>query len=303
MLDVALLGCGGMMPIPGRFLTSLLLRLNGRFLMIDCGECTQVTLKMLGWGVKNIDCICITHVHADHISGLPGLLLTIGNSGRVEPLKMIGPKGLREVVKSLCVIAPELPFDVEIIEITDDTKDIKINDFKVNVLKGNHNILCYGYKIEVPRKGKFDVKKAKTLNIPVNYWSLLQNEETITHDGQNYTPDMVMGEERPGIKIGYMTDTRPLETMIEFFKDSDLFIGEGIYGDDEKIHKAKEYHHSTFSETATIAKNANVKKLWLTHYSPSLTEPEEYLHVAQEIFQNTELGFDGKTAIIPFPEI
>ena len=98
MIDVALLGTGGMMPMPERFLSSMLLRINGRLILVDCGEGTQVTLKMLGWGFKAIDTICFTHYHADHISGLPGMLLTIGNSGRTEPVKLIGPPGLKKVV-------------------------------------------------------------------------------------------------------------------------------------------------------------------------------------------------------------
>jgi len=116
MLDVALLGSGGMMPLPNRYLTAMLCRVNGRFLLVDCGEGTQVTMRMLGWGFKSIDVICITHFHADHISGLPGLLLTIGNAGRTDPLQMFGPPGLAVVVRNLCVIAGDLPFPVHVTE-------------------------------------------------------------------------------------------------------------------------------------------------------------------------------------------
>ena len=140
MLDVALLGTGGMMPLPGRYLTSLMLRLEGRMMLIDCGECTQVTMKLLGWGFKNIDVICFTHYHADHISGLPGLLLTIGNSARTEPLTLVGPKGLKKVYAGLSCICPELPFEVKLIELEpQDTIDIGV--FHINCLKVNY-LLC-----------------------------------------------------------------------------------------------------------------------------------------------------------------
>ena len=112
MLDVCLLGTGGMMPLPGRRLTALMTRYNGSSLLIDCGEGTQVAIKEKGWTFKPIDAICFTHYHADHISGLPGLLLTMGNTDRREPLTMIGPKGLERVVTALRTIAPELPFQV-----------------------------------------------------------------------------------------------------------------------------------------------------------------------------------------------
>lgn len=301
MLDVALLGCGGMMPLPDRFLTSMFLRLNGRFLLLDCGEGTQVTLKSLGWGFKNIDVILITHFHADHIAGLPGLLLTIGNSGREEPLNIIGPKGLSHVVKSLLVIAPELHFPLVFHEMEESTC-FSMGDFHINSLPLAHNLPCFGYTIDVRRKGKFDPKKAMALNIPKNYWSLLQNNQTVVYEGQVYTPSMVMGSERKGIKVSYSTDTRPVETLPDFIRESDLYICEGIYGEDEKKNKAIEYKHMLFSEAALIAKEANVKKLWLTHYSPSLTEPEEFLPVACGIFENTELGYDRKTTTILFPE-
>ena len=119
MLDVCLLGCGGMMPLPYRWLTSLMARYNGTSILIDCGEGTQIAIKEKGWSAKPIDVLCFTHYHADHVSGLPGLLLTMGNAERREPLLIIGPKGLERVVNALRVIAPELPFSIEYMEIKD----------------------------------------------------------------------------------------------------------------------------------------------------------------------------------------
>ncbi len=174
MIDIALLGTGGMMPMPERFLSSMLLRINGRLIMTDCGEGTQVTLKMLGWGFKAIDMICFTHFHADHISGLPGMLLTIGNAGRTEPLKLVGPVGLKKVVDGLRLICPELPFKLEFIEITEFGKKYDFRDFTLMANEGDHRVKCVSYRFDVPRKGKFSVDKAKALGLPVIYWSVLQ---------------------------------------------------------------------------------------------------------------------------------
>jgi len=301
MLDVALLGTGGMMPLPNRFLASFICRLNGRYLLIDCGEGTQVTLKMLGWGFKNIDIICLTHYHADHVSGLPGILLTIGNSGRTEPLNIIGPKGLEDVIKGLTVIAPELPFEINIIEINEDGKnEIIINDYVIKTLKVEHAITCIAYSIEVKRSGKFDVEKAKLLNIPQKFWSLLQKNTDVEFEGKIYTSDMVMGKKRKGIKVCYCTDTRPTEEIPAFIDGADLFICEGMYGDDEKIERVSEHKHMVFSEAANLAKKGNVKQLWLTHFSPALLEPAEFTESVQKIFKDTKIGYDRLTDTIIF---
>lgn len=303
MLDVCLLGTGGMMPLPRRWLTAALMRYNGSSLLIDCGEGTQIAMKEKGWSFKPIDIICFTHYHADHISGLPGLLLTMGNAERTEPLTMIGPKGLERVVNALRTIAPELPFEMKFIEITEPEADIEMNGYHIHAFKVNHNITCYGYSVEIKRAGRFDVERAKANNIPQRMWSHLQKGETLTaEDGTVYTPDMVLGAARKGIKVTYCTDTRPTESIVNAAAGSDLFICEGMYAEKDKLVKAKQYKHMTFYEAADMAKRAEVQEMWLTHFSPSLVHPEEYMPEVRSIFSQAYLGKDGKSVELMFDE-
>lgn len=303
MLDISLLGTGGMMPMPKRFLSSMIARLNGRLIVIDCGEGTQVTLKNLGWGFKSIDAILFTHFHADHISGLPGMLLAIGNAGRSEPLKLVGPKGLIYVVEGLRRIAQELPFEIEYIELDEKNhNEIEISDFTVSWIFVEHSVKCAAYKLEVRRKGRFEVEKALALKIPKPLWSLLQKGENVEYDGRMYTKEMVLGAQRKGIAVTFCTDSRPVEDLISFAKGSNLFICEGMYGENEKLAKAVENKHMLFSEAAQLAKAAEVEELWLTHFSPAMSEPEEFLQNATEIFKNTVLGFDNINKTIMFKE-
>ena len=303
MLDVCLLGTGGMMPLPGRFLTSLMVRYNGSNLLIDCGEATQIAIKKKGWVFKPIDTICFTHYHADHISGLPGMLLTMGNAERTEPLTLIGPRGLERVVNALRCIAPELPFEIRYHELTEPEEHLEINGYHITAFKVQHNVICYGYVLEIPRGGKFDAPRAKAANIPLPYWSRLQKGETITgEDGRIFTPDMVLGPARKGLKVTYTTDTRPIPSIASYAADSDLFICEGMYGEPEKEKKAREYKHMTFYEAARLAAQAKPAEMWLTHFSPSLVYPENYLEDVRKIFPETYLGKDGKSMTLTFYE-
>ena len=297
MLDICLLGTGGMMPLPYRWLTSMMARYNGKSILIDCGEGTQVAMKEKGWSPKPIDIICFTHYHADHISGLPGMLLTMGNAERTEPLLLIGPKGLTRVVNALRVIAPELPFTIECMEIEEKEQTFEFDGFSIHAFRVQHNVTCYGYTIHVKRAGRFDVEKAKAHNIEQRYWSRLQKGEIIETE-----QDMVLGEARKGLKVTYCTDTRPTDSIRENAEDSDLFICEGMYGEPDKAQKAVEHKHMTFYEAAGIAKDARVKELWLTHYSPSLTRPEEYLNEVRKIFPQTFTAKDGKSVDLLFEE-
>ncbi len=305
MLDVCLLGTGGMMPLPYRYLTSLMLRYNGVQLLVDCGEATQIAMKEAKWSAKPIDVMCITHYHADHISGLPGMLLTMGNADRTEPLTMVGPKGLERVVNSLRVIAPELPFPIKFIELNENIEQLSLAGIDITAFRLQHKVTCYGYKFEIKRGGRFDPQRAKEQEIPLPLWHRLQKGETIedpAQPGKIYTPDMVLGPARRGLKLVYATDTRPVPVIAEQAQDADLFICEGMYGDPEKVAKAKENKHMMLTEAAQLAKQAQPRRFWLTHYSPSLNHPEEYEKDVRKIFPEAVLPKDGRSITLSFDE-
>jgi len=304
MLDVCLLGTGGMMPLPYRWLTSLMMRYNGSNILIDCGEGTQIAMKEKGWSPNPIDVICFTHYHADHISGLPGLLLSMGNADRTDPVTMIGPKGLERVIKALRIIAPELPFEIKYLEITENSQTFDFDGYTIEAFKVSHNVLCYGYIMTIARGGRFDADRAKELKIPLPYWSRLQKGEIITDGGITYTPDMVLGAKRRGLKVTYTTDTRPIPLISEKASGSDLFICEGMYGEEGMDEKAREHKHMTFYDAANLAKSASPqpREMWLTHFSPSLSYPKDYESNVKKIFENTKVPKDGHSITLKFDE-
>ncbi|MGL4372525.1 MAG: ribonuclease Z [Turicibacter sp.] len=302
MLDVILLGCGGGMPMPERYLSATLITYRGKKLLIDCGEGTQVSMKLANTGFKSIDVICITHIHGDHIIGLPGLLSTIGNSGRTESLTIIGPVGIFEAVTGLTVVAKYLPFELQVIE-NPQTQLLVLDDIILNTMELDHSSPCLGYQFYLPRLPKFDVNKAIANEVPKHLWEKLQKSGSVViFEGKEYQPQLVMGEVREGIKVTLTTDTRPVFDMIEFIRESDLFICEGTYGDEEDLSKAIKNKHMTFREAATLAKLGDVKKLLLTHFSIAMSEPNLFEHCAKDVFPNTIIGTDRYALTLKFEQ-
>ncbi len=302
MIDVCLLGTGGMMPLPHRALTAMLLRYNGSNILVDCGEGTQVSIRQLGWSVKPVDVICFTHFHADHISGLPGFLLTLGNAEKHTPLTIVGPKRVEKIVNSLRMIAPELPFPIRFIELEGEEQRLSLCGLQVTAFRVQHSVICYGYSFSLSRAGRFQIEKAKENDVPMKLWSRLQKGEVITEDGKTYTPDMVLGSARKGLKVTYCTDSRPVPGIVKNARGSDLFICEGMYGEAELADKAKEKRHMTFYEAAELGKAADVKRMWLTHYSPSLVRPEQYMEAVHKVFDRVEPGRDRQELTLKFED-
>ncbi len=302
MLEVCLLGTGGTVPLPSRWLTSCLIKFQGKQVLIDCGEGTQIALHEQGISVKHIDAIFLTHFHADHTAGLPGLLLSMAKADRTEPITVYGPKGLKEILEGVYLIARYIPFEIAYVEY--ESKEVKFDvcGMHVTAFGVRHSVPCYSYVFDIDRNARFEVEKAQANEVPMKFWGRLQKGETVCEGDVTYTPDMVLGEARKGLRFAYSTDTRPVHSILEHVQNADLFIGEGMYGDTEKLEKAKLNQHSLMSETAAIASEANCKRLWLTHYSPSMMTPQDYTESVRSIFANTTISQDGQRIVLNFEE-
>ena len=304
MLDVCLLGTGGMMPLLYRYLTSLMLRCDGSSLLIDCGEATQLVIKKAELPTKPIDYILFTHFHADHISGLPGLLLEMKNSDRTDSITIAGPKGVEKVVNSLRIIANELPFEIKFIELDENDGFFYLKPYRIQYFKLKHKLNCIGFNIYNDRLPEFKIDKAKSNNVPLRFWNKLQHGENCIdkETGIKYTPNMVMGDVRKGLKLTYLTDTRPCDNIYKFANDSDLFICEGMYGEEDKEQNAKKYLHMTMKEACEIATKTHPKEMWLTHYSPSEVKPKIYENDLKKIFPNVKICKDGEKKELNFED-
>ena len=297
-LEAFILGCGGMMPLPNRHLTSVLLRREGELFLFDCGEGTQVSLRRLNLRWKKISVIFISHTHADHVTGIPGLLMLSSQVDRDDPLYIIGPPRIAEYIEtSRRVLDMYINYEIIVQEITSPGIVYKGDGFHVRSFPLSHTKPCYGYALEEDmRPGEFHPQKAEALNIPMGrLWGKLQKGETIkTEDGREIRPDDVMGEPRQGRKFSFVTDSLATPEISTHVIGSDLFVCEGMFSREltEDAHSKK---HMTAEEAAGIAASSSgVKKLALIHYSPRYTEYElkRLLEEARQIFPETVLTRD-----------
>jgi len=303
MLKATLLGTGGMMPLKERALASAMLEQDGRRLLIDCGEGTQVQIRACGMGFKAIDGVLITHFHGDHVSGLPGLLMSMGNQGREAPIMIAGPLGVGRVVNSLRVIAPGLPFDILFNEIDPAAPtSFQCAGLDIEPFVLSHGMPCLGYRVTLRRPGRFLRERAMANGVPMRLWSVLQTQPFAEYEGATYTREMVLTPPRRGITVTYATDTRPTESLLEAARDCDLLIAEAMYGDPEKRARAEKSGHMMMEEAARIARDAGARRLWLTHYSPAMPDPRPWIDRAREIFPETEAGEDGMRTDLQYTE-
>ena len=302
MVEVCLLGTGGTLPLADRALSSMYVRVNGRGMLVDCGEGTQVGIRRLGWGFRCMDGAVITHFHGDHCTGLAGLLLSLEKAGREEPFDIYGPAGLKRVTEGLCVVVPKLSYMVRLHEFPPEGGEFEMIGLRIRAFPVNHGIPCYGFRMELPRKGAFDAEKAAALKVPMAEWKTLQGGESVRVGLKKVKPEDVMGPERKGISLAFSTDTRPCETLSKYTRGVDLAVLEGMYADEEKMALAEKNRHMMFREAAEIAKAGGVQQLILTHFSTSLEDPEEGLSAATDVFPQTAAGRDGMIVRLNYPK-
>lgn len=304
-MEAFVLGCGGMMPLPYRHLTSVLLRRDGDLFLFDGGEGTQVSLRRLNLKWKKINAIFVSHTHADHVTGLPGILMLSSQVDRTEPLYIYGPPKIAEYIdSSRKVLDMYINYPIVVQEIKAPAVCYEGDGFRVRAFPLDHTKTCVGYTLEEDdRPGEFNPEAAKKLNIPCGpLWGKLQKGETVTaQDGSEITPDQVMGKKRSGRKFSFVTDTLYLDSIAGEVKNSDLLICEGMFADEE-ADQAKEKKHMTSRQAATIARDSNSKRMALIHYSPRYNDKDlDVLQKqAQTVYPETMLSKDRMHIEIPY---
>lgn len=289
-----------MVPMPDRPLSALQMRYNGSLVLFDCGEGTQVQMRRYHWGFRALAAICFSHLHADHVAGLPGLLHTVANAGRTEPVHIYGPPGTAIVVHGLRVIAARLPYDVVIHEITDGDRFSVLPGLRAHVREGEHRIPCFAWRMDVDRAPAFDPDRAAALGIPRHQWSLLQRGQTVDVRGQTIEPVDVHGEPREGVAFAFVTDTRPTAAIRQLVSGVNLLVCESTYARDGDAEKAARRGHMTMREACLLAVETQVEVLWLTHFGGTIDDPEALQARASSLFQRAVVGRSGLSATLAF---
>ncbi|MDE6774286.1 MAG: ribonuclease Z [Treponemataceae bacterium] len=304
-MEAFVLGCGGMMPLPYRHLTSVLLRREGDLFLFDGGEGTQVSLRRLNLKWKKIDAIFVSHTHADHVTGLPGIMMLSAQVDRTEPLYIYGPPKIAEYIEtSRKVLDMYINYPVVVKEITAPCVVHEGDGFYIRAFPLSHTKTCVGYTLEeLDRPGEFSPERAAALGVPRGpLWGKLQHGECVTApDGSTVTPEQVLGAKRSGRKFSFVTDTQYLPSIAKEVRGSDLLICEGMFADD-LADQAKEKKHMTARQAATIARDADVRRMAMIHYSPRYTDREldGILQQARAVFPAAELTHDRMRFDIPY---
>ena len=304
-LKVVFLGTAGSIPTPKRSLPAILIKRKGEQLLFDCGEGVQRQMIMAGASFNKKMKVFITHMHGDHVLGLPGLIQTMALLDRDKKLEIYGPSGIRKFMDGIReTVQFGLTFPIEIHEIHEDGTICEEGEYTVQAVWANHVIPSLAYALaEKPRPGKFYPEKAKALGVPEGpLWSKLQHgDEVKLPNGKVVKPKDVMGPPRRGRKIVYTGDTRPFDELADFAANADLLIHDATL-DDELAERAYEDGHSTPSQAAEHARKAKAKLLVLTHTSARYENPKVLLRQARKIFKNTKIAEDFMEIEIPLPE-
>jgi ribonuclease Z len=300
MIDLVVLGTGAMVPLPQRWLSSFMLRIGSSMILFDCGEGTQIAMREVGWGFAKLDAIVLSHHHADHVAGIPGLLHTLANAGRTEPLHMYGPPHSGKVVHGLRVIARHLPYEVIVHELEGGDSVSLPGGLEATTAWADHWVPCLAWRLDLARPPAFNPAAATRLGVPRQAWSRLQRGETIELGDQMIDPAEVLGGPRRGLSLGFATDTRPTDGIVDLVRGVDLFVCEGTYTSSEYQAMAESHRHMTFEEAATMARRAGVRRLLLTHFSARIENPADHLDSARTIFPDTETAFTGYETSLRF---
>ena len=304
--EVFSLGTSGMMPLPGRFLTSALVRREGELFLFDCGEGTQVSLKMLNLRWKQISSIFISHMHADHVTGLPGLLMLSSQVDRTEPLTIYGPARLADYIESSRkILDMYINYEIRCIPVEPGVI-AECDEYHINCFPLKHTKQCFGYSIvEKERPGAFSVERALELRVPKGpLWGKLQRgEDVINSEGVVIHPSDVLGEKRSGRKFSFVTDTMYFPEIADYVYGSDIFFCEAMFSDDLEAD-AREKKHMTARQAAMCARDGEVGMLCLQHYSPRYSDRELKIlgEEAKAIFPSTVLTRDRMSFDIPLKD-
>lgn len=298
MIDVCLLGNGGVMPLPGRPLSALLVRIDGESMLFDCGEGTQVNWRATGWSMRRCSLIALTHLHADHVVGLPGLLYALANAGRTEDVTLLAPQGSGERLQAFLSIVGRMPFRLLLRECTAGEEIELARDLRLSTCAAQHHVPCLAYRLDVLRRPRFDAMRASALGVPREHWSRLQHGETV--DG--VAPEQVLGPARRGIRLTYITDSASTPELTAFATDSDLLVCEAMYADDAFTERAAQRGHMTARQAATLAAAAGVRSLWLTHVSPAVDDPADVARMAASIYPQAIAGTPGLRTHLAFTD-
>lgn len=307
MLTVTLLGTAATMPLPDRALSAAVIECAGRSLLLDCGEGTQTAARRAGVNLMKADAVCLTHGHGDHVFGLPGLLQTLGCQGRTRPLVVYGPAGMRPLFGPLLALAGPLPYPVSVRTLCAPVELAELDPAwpagaLLEPVPTRHRVQSQGYRLTLPRAGRFLPEKALALGVPVREWKRLQSGQSVQTPAGAVAPAQVLGPARRGLRVVFSGDTAPCPGLEQAAQGADLLICDATYAGPEHTAQARQYGHSTFGQTAALAARAGCRRLWLTHYSPMIEDPEAEAAFARAEFPAAECGFDGKQLTLRFEE-